>query len=104
MLRIGRGFRLYAEVSSRTIMNTGTKQGSSHEAHACALMSARYRRRRGRVSRFGFDGFGLGTAAILLVCPLMMFGTMFFMMRGTHGVNDHEHKDTNDRDRQTAAH
>ena len=56
---------------------------------------------------FGFNGFGVGTAAILLICPLMMFGMMLFMMRGTHvgEVHDvHDRNDTNDRDQQTAAH
>ena len=53
---------------------------------------------------FGFNGFGVGTAAILLVCPLMMFGMMFFMMRSTHVGNVHERNDTDDRDQQTAAH
>jgi hypothetical protein len=53
---------------------------------------------------FGFDGFGLGTAAILLVCPLMMFGMMFFMMRDTQSGNVHYHDDADDRDQRTAAH
>jgi hypothetical protein len=53
---------------------------------------------------FGFSGFGVGTAAILLVCPLMMFGMMFFMMRGTHTGHVHDHHHTDNRDPRTAAH
>jgi hypothetical protein len=50
----------------------------------------------------GFDGVGLGTAAVFLMCPLMMFGMMFFMMRGEHGGHRDEHTARHERDHQTA--
>jgi hypothetical protein len=42
---------------------------------------------------FGFDGAGVATAALLLVCPLMMFGMMFFMRGGHEHGHDTEHRD-----------
>lgn len=53
------------------------------------------------VFAFGATDAGLGTAALLLLCPVMMFAMMYFMHREHDG---HDHDDTTRRDRETAAH
>jgi hypothetical protein len=98
--RVGRGFRLYAASRQLAIMKSVRKEAAMKHKHmlpcllglvvAVVVLFA-----------FGATGAGVGTAALLLVCPVMMFGMMYFM----HGGHDgHDHDDNNRRDRETAVH